>query len=1099
MAKFLYRYRMVIGMLFVLLANTSSFATEIMRESFDSYTVGSFPSSGGWQQRFSGAGQQIDDSQSWSSLQSFKLEGLCNSASEAYIMLPSTSPVMRLSAKVRLQLLENQCLPYQDALIGFQNSGQYATTYYALAFSNGIAGGSVPFNYDQWYTVTVEINTSNKTYSTWLDYQPVDCNISYTGPDPDAITITSHNARQTRTWYDEIVVESVPQILYDNFDSYAAGAFPPGWQLQTDGFGTPYQVVDNAQSTSIPNSLKLEGACNWAAQASHSIGTTASILRMEADVRLDLIEAQCLQYQDAIIAFQSSSSPPSTIYGIDFANGSVGPLSFDYSRWYHVRIEIDNQNQKLSAWLGCDPIVIGQSLSGFVLPDQILLTSHNSRHNRAWYDNVSVTEVLPDPIGLSNAPFCSNFEFDALGLQPASWQRIYGNQLVVDDPVHDGAQALKFEGFDNGCHSVIKRIEFVADVGEYSTWFQQQRNASTGLQGLYVKVQPGDDPHPDLRVGYVVRLNASNSANGGFLSLSKLSGGGGSTYNQEVSSDFVTGEWIRAFIRIYPGGFIEAGYEKLSGQRKSIFWQDPDPISQPGEFYVASCVDGSSPANYVDDICYQPTFLTTYATCNDFEDAADLYADFVSTRGTQTISNSMSYSGASSLACSGSSVTYAKDLVLEVGMASAWMNQQDHIGDMRIFTQVQPLATDPISVNGYALILSGADAEVPRFMLAKYTDGIPDTLAKGSPQFSKNEWVRGFIYRGQGGELIAGYESLDGIKYVLTACDLDPILEPGLVYLWTYAPSQPNYFDDLCIDPYAFSPFVFGDADGSGSVSISDAVYMINYIFAGGPAPNPLRAGDANDDASTNITDCVYLVNYIFAGGPAPVRPCGSSTFALARGHAATASTSATANAENHLLVNTSSGTPIQALQLNFAPTGQIADFSVNCIDPRFQVFSGWVDGEYRVGVIDLTGKTTLPAGTHDLLTISYEGDGELVLTSAIVVDSDAREMNVTISSSKSSSTLPTEFALAQNRPNPFNPSTEISFSLPKPAEVTLSIYNILGESVATLAEGLRTAGTHAVTWDGRDKNGRVVASGVYFYRLDAGEFSATRKMLLLK
>ncbi|MCC6964048.1 MAG: T9SS type A sorting domain-containing protein [candidate division Zixibacteria bacterium] len=120
-------------------------------------------------------------------------------------------------------------------------------------------------------------------------------------------------------------------------------------------------------------------------------------------------------------------------------------------------------------------------------------------------------------------------------------------------------------------------------------------------------------------------------------------------------------------------------------------------------------------------------------------------------------------------------------------------------------------------------------------------------------------------------------------------------------------------------------------------------------------------------------------------------------------------------------------------------------------------------------------------------------------MTSAIVVDSDAREMATTISSAKVERVLPTEFALKQNRPNPFNPSTEISFSLPKPAEVTLVIYNVLGENVVTLAEGLRAAGTHAVMWDGRDNSGSAVASGVYFYRLDAGEFCATRKMLLLK
>lgn len=295
-------------------------------------------------------------------------------------------------------------------------------------------------------------------------------------------------------------------------------------------------------------------------------------------------------------------------------------------------------------------------------------------------------------------------------------------------------------------------------------------------------------------------------------------------------------------------------------------------------------------------------------------------------------------------------------------------------------------------------------------------------------------------------------------------------------------------------------PFeVRGDADGSGTISVSDAVFLIYYIFAGGPAPVSTVAGDANSDCSTNITDCVFLINYIFSGGPAPSADLSCDGMQWSKRITFCGANVRAIDFLGCAMVTLDASAETQAVQLHFVATNEVSDVEVQCSDPRFQVFSGWVDGEYRVGVIDLTGKTTLPAGTHDLLTISYEGDGELVLTSAIVVDSDAREMATTISSAKVERVLPTEFALKQNRPNPFNPSTEISFCLPKPAEVTLAIYNILGESVATLAEGLRTAGTHAETWDGRDKIGRVVASGVYFYRLDAGEFSATRKMLLLK
>lgn len=99
----------------------------------------------------------------------------------------------------------------------------------------------------------------------------------------------------------------------------------------------------------------------------------------------------------------------------------------------------------------------------------------------------------------------------------------------------------------------------------------------------------------------------------------------------------------------------------------------------------------------------------------------------------------------------------------------------------------------------------------------------------------------------------------------------------------------------------------------------------------------------------------------------------------------------------------------------------------------------------------------------------------------------------------------PAAFDLAQNYPNPFNPSTMISFSLPAAALVRLSVYDVLGREITTLAAGQCPAGRTSVTWDGKDASGNSVASGVYFYRIDvrsangATAFLAARKMLLMK
>ncbi len=96
-------------------------------------------------------------------------------------------------------------------------------------------------------------------------------------------------------------------------------------------------------------------------------------------------------------------------------------------------------------------------------------------------------------------------------------------------------------------------------------------------------------------------------------------------------------------------------------------------------------------------------------------------------------------------------------------------------------------------------------------------------------------------------------------------------------------------------------------------------------------------------------------------------------------------------------------------------------------------------------------------------------------------------------------SNIPTAFALDQNFPNPFNPSTEISFALPRSGEVKLTVFDLLGRQVKTLVSGELNAGYQTVTWDGSGSSGKPVASGVYFYSIEAGDFQMTRKMIMLK
>ncbi len=122
---------------------------------------------------------------------------------------------------------------------------------------------------------------------------------------------------------------------------------------------------------------------------------------------------------------------------------------------------------------------------------------------------------------------------------------------------------------------------------------------------------------------------------------------------------------------------------------------------------------------------------------------------------------------------------------------------------------------------------------------------------------------------------------------------------------------------------------------------------------------------------------------------------------------------------------------------------------------------------------------------------ISVFGEGDFSMNPWVYATDTVRFINVGI---KEENSLPNQIALSQNHPNPFNPLTNISYSLSVSGDVSLIIYNLLGEEVARLVDGHQTAGEYQTEW-----NASNVSSGIYFYRLQADDFVQTRKMILLK
>ncbi len=160
--------------------------------------------------------------------------------------------------------------------------------------------------------------------------------------------------------------------------------------------------------------------------------------------------------------------------------------------------------------------------------------------------------------------------------------------------------------------------------------------------------------------------------------------------------------------------------------------------------------------------------------------------------------------------------------------------------------------------------------------------------------------------------------------------------------------------------------------------------------------------------------------------------------------------------------------------------------------DPRFQnkIVNAVVNG----GSYTYTGNLAHADTTTYFWRIKHVSEAAFKSIYAFNVTDAATDVD-----GNDSPVMPESYSLNQNFPNPFNPTTRIEFYLPHASWVTVRISNLLGETVALLVNEVMPAGRHTIEWDGRNANSQALSSGVYFCRLEAGEFSSTLKMVLLK
>ena len=259
-----------------------------------------------------------------------------------------------------------------------------------------------------------------------------------------------------------------------------------------------------------------------------------------------------------------------------------------------------------------------------------------------------------------------------------------------------------------------------------------------------------------------------------------------------------------------------------------------------------------------------------------------------------------------------------------------------------------------------------------------------------------------------------------------------------------------SYCAGSCEETCSDDECTMGDVNGDGDVNVLDIIQIVGYVISG-TADFDLACADSNGDGTINVLDIVTLVDTIL-GGRIDILDATSGK-----------------------LIRSSDALSLQAngyiggVQMTLSHG---ADFTLKLTDNALVADSRTVGNETKLVIV-------VP-GSEELFT--FTGDFEIV---DMIVANSSERVNVT---------APTAFSLSEAYPNPFNPTTSMTLAVPVAGNVSVQVYNIMGQVVATLASGHMDASTYTLTWDASN-----VSSGMYFIKAEAAGSVTTQKLVLMK
>ena len=296
-------------------------------------------------------------------------------------------------------------------------------------------------------------------------------------------------------------------------------------------------------------------------------------------------------------------------------------------------------------------------------------------------------------------------------------------------------------------------------------------------------------------------------------------------------------------------------------------------------------------------------------------------------------------------------------------------------------------------------------------------------------------------------------------------------------------------------------PYAVGDANFDSETTIADVLVLVDFILEETtPSDAAVNNADINRDGELNIADVVMIVDII--AGTSTGRLAGSGSMAyvdLVNDYQS-----------NELLLNLDYNGALRGVQFDLVYNSNMVSLgspSLTVLQDNVVItYNNVEEGVMKVIVVDTDGGVVESNSQQSLVKIPYSFKGDVLdisgVTAADVIVSGPKGKIADVSNgiiSANVKLVPGVFALHQNYPNPFNPKTEIRFDIPEASAIEISIYNLMGQKVKTLANEEMTPGYHTMQWDGTNDRGSMVSTGMYFYTLHTNKYHAMRKMLFLK